>query len=564
MCGILAVIQPERGPLHTTPERIDSLSGTQRHRGPDGRGMATGDSFIIAHERLAIIDPQGGAQPFQSSCGRFVWAANAEIYNHTSLRIRERLGAAAASDCAVIGPLFEQFGESFVSMLDGMFALIVVDRATGRFVAARDHMGICPLYVGRSRADGAWWFASEMKCLIDDCEEIDIVEPGTMFVGDGRQVRHVRWDAPEWREDGAQPDEAFDPQMLREALVDAVRKRLMSDVPFGVLLSGGLDSSLIASIASREAARMGTGPIHSFSIGLPGSPDLFAAREAAKSLDTVHHEFHFSIEEALDAVEPTIRHLESFEQIRAGVPLYLLAKHIRAAGFRMVLSGEGADEIFGGYLFFHHAPGADAMHAESLRLVRRLHQWDVMRANKAAMAHGVEVRVPFLDRAFLEVAMSIDPREKMIDACDLPDGRHPRIEKYILRKAFDEPRSPWLPPSILWRQKEQFSDGVGYAWVDALRARAEEDVTDEMWLRRTSRFDSRAPHTREGYLLREAFERVFVTGRRGGAAALRTVPMTRSIACSTEEALAWRPDWREAAGDISGRAVGVHAAARVS
>eukprot|EP00913_Durusdinium_trenchii_P005948 g5560.t1 len=521
------------------------------HRGPDGRGSAQVPGAWLGHRRLAIVDPAGGAQPFRDR--GLAWVANGEIYNHADLR--PGFGAAPSdSDCAVIGPVWKRLGERTPGALDGPFAFVCVCEKTGRWIAARDEIGINPLYLGR-HADGTLWFASEMKALIDDCDSVELVGPGTMWTGGpGQPTRLTRWHAPAWA--SSVPDAPADYAALRHALIESVRKRTMADVPWGVLISGGVDSSLIASIATRLAREHGAPPPHSFSIGLAGGPDLAPARRVAEFLGTRHHEFTFTIDEALDAIPTTLEHLESDQQVRTGVPTMLLARRVRELGFKMVMSGEGADEIFGGYLYFHRAPSPEAFHEETVRKTLRLHQYDVMRANKAPMACGLEVRVPFLDRAFVDLAMGTDPRDRAPRA---GGGGH-AIEKALLREAFDDARDPWLPRDVLWRQKEQFSDGVGYGWVDAVRDRADALYPPELLATAPQRFPEDTPCNAEMMWMRELFEDRFVRGRASGRSALRTVGAGRSIACSTPEAVSWDPSWARLAGDISGRAIaGVHA-----
>ena len=398
-----------------------------------------------------------------------------------------------------------------------------------------------------------------MKALQTKCEFIDIFPPGHVYRSTTGEME--RWYNPRWLDVNYVPDTPADLPLLRQTFINAVVKRLMSDAPLAILLSGGLDSSLVASIAVRhikEATNAfdGDHKMHTFSIGIAGSPDLIAARKVSDYLGTVHHEFTFTVEEGIDALHDLIWHIESYEQVRAAVPMYLLAQRIKALGIKVVLSGEGADEEFGGYLFFHKAPNAAEYHKECVRLVARLHQFDVMRANKAPFAFGVETRVPFLDKEFLEVAMNIDAADKMPNLKEKPDGVHPKLEKYILRKAFDTPEDPYLPEEVLWRQKEQFSDGVGYDWVDGLRDYADKVVSDDMWEARELRFPEHTPRTKEYYLLRTIFEGHFPHPH-----SLDTVPKGMSIACSTPEALAWDPAWANT-HEISGRAIkSVHEAA---
>ncbi|KDD76631.1 asparagine synthase, partial [Helicosporidium sp. ATCC 50920] len=432
--------------------------------------------------------------------------------------------------------------------LDGIFACALWDERTGYHCIARDPIGVCSLYWGRD-SSGAIWAASEMKALMGRVEKVEIFPPGHVYRSTTGRLE--RWFRPDWLEPSHVPSAPTSLPALREAVERAVVKRLMCDAPWGILLSGGLDSSLVASIAvrhlrARAQERDEPPPVtQTFSIGLRGSPDLVAARRVAAFLGTQHHEFVFTVDEGVDALEDLIWHIESVEQVRAAVPMYLLARRIKALGIKVVLSGEGADEAFGGYLYFHAAPSPLEFHAETVRLLSRLHQWDVLRANKAPFSFGVEARVPFLDKELLRLAMNLDPAAKM-------PGRG-RIEKHVLRAAFDEPEQPYLPADVLWRQKEQFSDGVGYDWVDGLKAHAERVVSDAEWEAREARFPRDPPRTREYFLLRSIFERAFPD-----PSAWDTVPKGLSIACSTPEALAWNSDW-VGSHEISGRAVAAHA-----
>lgn len=559
MCGLLAILDTPRSGARAAAHaaRGEELIDRLRHRGPDQRGTLALPHAWLGHRRLAIVSPETGEQP--CVCGpagrRTAWVTNSEIFNHAALRPLCGALPDSESDSAVIGPIVDRFGLDGVGMLDGQFALVVAREDRPDWIAARDHAGICPLFAG-FHADGTMWFASEMKCLIDDCERVEIVEPGTAWVRDASGVRLDRWYDPAWAH--ATPGAPADPDQLREVLVAAVEKRIMGDVPWGVLLSGGLDSSLVASIAQRACRRAGRGPIHTFSIGLDGAPDLAHARAVARFIGSHHHEFRFTIEEAVDALPRVVEHLESDQQVRTGVPTWLLAQRVRGAGFKMALSGEGADEVLGGYLYFHKAPSPAEFHAETVRKTRRLHRYDVMRADRAPMAHGLELRFPLLDRAFVDHAMSIDPADRMPRA-RRPGGRP--VEKWLLRAAFDDPRDPWLPESVLWRQKEQFSDGVGYAWVDTVRAMAELRLPAGALERAAERFPEATPTNAEMYWMRELFEARFVAGRRAGRSPLATLGSGASVACSTPEALAWDPSWLRHAGDISGRAIaGVHEA----
>ncbi|XP_047327678.1 asparagine synthetase [glutamine-hydrolyzing] 2-like [Impatiens glandulifera] len=435
-------------------------------------------------------------------------------------------------------------------MLDGMFSFVLVDTRDKSYIAARDAIGITPLYMGWG-LDGSVWFASEMKALSDDCERFISFPPGHLYSSKTGELR--RWYNPQWYLEQT-PSTPYDPLVLRAAFEKAVIKRLMTDVPFGVLLSGGLDSSLVASVTSRymaesESASQWGLQLHTFCIGLKSSPDLKAAREVADYLGTAHHEFHFTVQEGIDALEDVIYHIETYDvtTIRASTPMFLMSRKIKSLGVKMVLSGEGADEIFGGYLYFHKAPNKDEFHQESCRKIKALHMYDCLRANKSTSAWGVEPRVPFLDKEFINVAMSIDPEFKMIR----PDLG--RIEKWVLRNAFDDDKKPYLPKHILYRQKEQFSDGVGYSWIDGLKAHANEQVTDVMLGHASFVYPENTPLTKEAYYYRTIFEKFFPKN-----AARLTVPGGPSIACSTAKAVEWDETWSKNL-DPSGRAaIGVH------
>ena len=567
MCGIFAILDgpDSKGTIQDHSSRAKLLLQRLIHRGPDGHGFHCSQYGWLGHCRLAVVDPQGGKQPFVD--GSLCWIANGEIFNHAELRTSLDRRLDSQSDCAVIGPLWKKLGDCMPHALDGQFALVALDETTGAWIAARDQVGICPLFMGRHR-DGTIWFASELKSLVDDCDQVEIVQPGTAWKFDGHQLQKVTWYRPSWILDPNVPDGLPEMDELRKRLIGAVSKRLMSDAPFGFLLSGGLDSSLIASIAVRlktehSGCRAASKEIHTFSLGLPGAPDLAAARSVADFLGTTHHEFHFTLKEAIEAVPKVAWHMETVEQIRTAVPTYLLSMRVRELGFKMVLSGEGADEIFGGYLYFHRAPDPQALFEETVRKVTRLHQFDVARADRAPMACGLEVRFPFLDRDLMDFVMSIDPKHKMVDATKRPDGRHSQMEKYLLRKAFDSAGSiKWLPEEVLWRQKEQFSDGIGYAWVDYLRQHSAGRLTTSEWERRENRFPIATPRTPEQYWMRELFDNHFVANRPGGSSAASLLPDGRSLACSTPEALSWDPNWQSLTADISGRTMaGIHLAA---
>lgn len=552
MCGFLTILDTQRsgGASASLSVRASELLDLLEHRGPDQRGIWRGKGGWLGHQRLAIMAPEDGLQPIDD--GRGVWVSNSEIYNADELIDELGVTPACAADSKAIGPALQRFGAEGFGKLDGQFAIVHVDPRTGYWIAGRDHMGICPMYIGWHE-NGTVWFASEMKALVEDCARVALVEPGTAWVNDDGGMRLVRWYRPAWAH-GPVSGGSSNPRLVQAHLMTAVAKRIRSDAPWGVLLSGGLDSSLVASIASRLHRQRTGDPIHTFSIGLDDSPDLIKAREVSRHIGSIHHEFRFTIEEAMAALPKTLEHIESDQQVRTGVPTYLLGQRVRDAGFKMVLSGEGADEIFGGYLYFHKAPSAEEFHAETVRKTSRLHQFDVMRANKAPMASGLELRFPLLDRAFVDHCMSIDPEDRMIPGSDKWGGVWAGVEKAILREAFRE--GDWLPDSILYRQKEQFSDGVGYGWVDALRDKADDLVSDEMMAHAARRHPVRTPANKEMYWMRELFLERFVHAKASGQSALRTLGDGRSVACCTPEAIAWDPRWESMVGDISGRGVG--------
>jgi len=560
MCSIFGIfgLQPGDDLQALRRESLD-LSQRQRHRGPDWSGVYLDEGAILVHERLAIVDPAGGSQPLLSDDGRLALAVNGEIYNHRELRaqLRQPYAFRTGSDCEVINALYRRTAGPFLDRLNGIFAFALWDRAQGRAIIARDPIGVVPLYWGHDRA-GRLRVASEMKALVDECADVAQFPPGHWYdTATGRLTRY--YERP-WRDYAAVEGVEVPLQELREAFEAAVHRQLMSDVPYGVLLSGGLDSSLVAAVAARYARRRiedndrseAWWPrLHSFAIGLKGSPDLAAAAVAAEALGTVHHGFEYTFEEGLDALPEVIRHIETYDvtTIRASTPMFLLARRIKAMGVKMVLSGEGSDEVFGGYLYFHKAPSAREFHEELVRKLDALHNYDCLRANKSMMAWGVEPRVPFLDREFLDVAMRMDAAHKMVRRGS--DGPQ-RMEKGILRAAFEG----YLPPEILWRQKEQFSDGVGYGWIDGLKAYAESQVSDRELAAADKRFPVNPPQTKEAYLYRSIFERFYPT-----PAAAATVPGGKSIACSSPAAIAWDESFAKMA-DPSGRAVaGVHAQA---
>jgi asparagine synthase (glutamine-hydrolysing) len=562
MCSILCAFDLRRGAdLRLLRPLALSLSALQRHRGPDWSGVHADPNALLVHERLAIVDPAGGAQPLYSADANLVLAVNGEVYNHRELRARLEPGYdfRSGSDCEVINALYRDEADVglWLDGLNGIYAFALWDRTAQRCIIARDPLGVCPLYWGHD-GDGRLWIASEMKALARLCEDVAVFPPGHWFDSGTGELRrfHVR----AWRDHDATRGVHVAPGALRASLQRAVHRQLMSDVPYGVLLSGGLDSSIVAACAARfarhrieedDTAEAWWPRLHSFAIGLEGSPDLAAARIAADALGTVHHGFTYTFEEGLDALPEVIRHIETYDvtTVRASTPMFLLARRIRAMGVKMVLSGEGADEVFGGYLYFHKAPDAREFHAETVRKLDALHQFDCLRANKAMMAWGVEARVPFLDLEFLDIAMSMDAGAKQVRPG--PRGG-PSIEKAVLREAFDG----CLPDGILWRQKEQFSDGVGYGWIDGLRAHADAIVSDAEFAAAAARYPLNPPQTKEAYWYRSLFERHFPTD-----ACAATVPGGKSIACSSPAAIAWDAAFAQAA-DPSGRAVtGVHRAA---
>ncbi len=562
MCSILGAFDLRPGAdLSALRPLALSLSALQRHRGPDWSGVHASPHALLVHERLAIVDPDGGAQPLRSADGALALAVNGEVYNHRELEqsLRRAYDFRTGSDCEVINALYAQDPDpgAWLGRLNGIFAFALWDEARGRAVLARDPIGVCPLYWGHD-GDGRLWVASEMKALARLCDDVAQFPPGHWYDGAAGTL-HRYYDRP-WRAHDATRGVEVPPAELRGALERAVHRQLMSDVPYGVLLSGGLDSSLVAAVAARFARRRVEDDdaseawwprLHSFAIGLEGSPDLAAARIAADAIGTVHHGFTYTLEEGIDALPDVVHHVESYDvtTIRASTPMFLLARRIKAMGVKMVLSGEGSDEAFGGYLYFHKAPDARAFHEETVRKLDALHLYDCLRANKSMMAWGVEARVPFLDLEFLDVAMRMDARAKMAGAG--ADGRV-RIEKAVLREAF----AGVLPDEILWRQKEQFSDGVGYGWIDGLKAHAERQVGDREFAESARRFPVNPPQTKEACWYRRLFDEAFP-----GETCARTVPGGRSIACSSPAAIAWDAAFA-AAADPSGRAVaGVHNAA---
>jgi asparagine synthase (glutamine-hydrolysing) len=528
--------------------RVLKMAQKIRHRGPDWSGIYCGGSAILAHERLAIVDPESGGQPLKSKDGKLILSVNGEIYNHRELRatLSGKYEFLTGSDCEVILALYREKGPDFIEDLNGIFAFALYDIEKDAYLIARDHIGVIPLYQGKDD-EGHYFVASELKALEGFCTDIRTFSPGEFYYSPSRKPE--KWYRRDWESFEAVEGNASDAALLRASLESAVQRQLMSDVPYGVLLSGGLDSSIISAIAKKFAARriesdgqnVAWWPqLHSFAVGLEGAPDLVAARRVADHIKTVHHEIHYTIQEGLDAIRDVIYHLETYDvtTVRASTPMYLLARVIKSMGIKMVLSGEGADEIFGGYLYFHKAPSALALHEETVRKLGKLYLYDCLRANKSLAAWGVEGRVPFLDKEFLDVAMRLNPADKM--------ARDGKMEKWILRKACED----LLPESVAWRQKEQFSDGVGYGWIDSLKETTAEAISDEQMSCSAERFPINPPQNKEEYYYRSIFEEHFPS-----RAAAQTVPSVPSVACSTPEALAWDASFRNL-NDPSGRAVG--------
>lgn len=546
MCGIVAVFET-RGEEQALRPEVLKMSKKLRHRGPDWSGIYCGENAILAHERLSIVDPESGGQPLKTADGKVILAVNGEIYNHRDIRARYegKYDFLTGSDCEVILALYRDKGPDFLEELNGIFAFALYDEEHDFNMVARDPIGVIPLYMGTD-AHGRKYFASELKALEGVCDVIEPFLPGHVY--DSRTGEMTRWYTRDWESYDAVKDNATSISELREALEASVRRQLMSDVPYGVLLSGGLDSSIISAVAAKYAPNRiesdgKTGAwwprLHSFAVGLKGAPDLAAARKVAEHIGTVHHEINYTVQEGLDAIRDVIYFTETYDvtTIRASTPMYLLARVIKSMGIKMVLSGEGADEIFGGYLYFHKAPDARAFHEETVRKLSKLHLYDCLRANKALSAWGVEGRVPFLDKEFLDVAMRLNPKDKMAGP--------KRMEKWVLRKAFED----LLPAEVAWRQKEQFSDGVGYSWIDSLKELTASQVTDDMMRNAARRFPVNTPMNKEEYYYRTIFEEHFPS-----ATAAACVPSVPSVACSTAEALAWDASFKNL-NDPSGRAV---------
>lgn len=546
MCGIIGVFDLKVNSASLRQQVLD-MSKRLRHRGPDWSGIYCGERAILAHERLSIVDPQSGNQPLYSKDRKYILAVNGEIYNFPELRKQTEsiYEFQTHSDCEVILSLYKQKGIDLINDLNGIFAFALYDEEKDVYLIARDHIGIIPLYIGWDQ-HGNFYVSSELKGLEGICSRIEEFKPGHYLYSKEGEIK--QWYKRDWNSYNAVKDNKTSIKDLREALENAVHRQLMSDVPYGVLLSGGLDSSVTSALA-KKYSRMRVEEndreeawwpqLHSFAIGLEGSPDLAAARVVADHIGTIHHEIHFTVQEGLDALRDVIYHIETYDvtTVRASTPMFLMARVIKSMGIKMVLSGEGADELFGGYLYFHKAPNAKEFHEETIRKISKLHMYDCLRANKTLAAWGVEGRVPFLDKEFVDVAMRLNPEDKMIT--------EERIEKWVVRKAFED----YLPESVAWRQKEQFSDGVGYNWIDTLKEMTEKEITDQQMENAAFRYPINTPKSKEEYYYRSIFSNHFPSD-----AAARCVPSVPSIACSTAEALEWDETFKNNT-DPSGRAM---------
>lgn len=546
MCSVFGILDIKSDAAALRPIALE-MSKKLRHRGPDWSGIYAGEKAILAHERLAIVGLNSGAQPLYSQDKKHILAVNGEIYNHKELRARyeDKYQFQTDSDCEVILALYQEMGADLLEELNGIFAFVLYDEEKDEYLVGRDHIGIIPLYQGYDE-HGNYYVASEMKALVPVCKTISEFPPGSFY--SSKDAEPQRYYIRDWNEYAAVQGNSTSKEELTEALEAAVKRQLMTDVPYGVLLSGGLDSSITSAVAKRFAAmrieddeqsEAWWPQLHSFAVGLENAPDLIAAREVADKIGTVHHEMTYTIQEGLDAIRDVIYHIETYDvtTIRASTPMYLLARKIKAMGIKMVLSGEGADEIFGGYLYFHKAPNAKEFHEETVRKLLALSMFDCARANKSLAAWGVEGRVPFLDKEFIDVAMRLNPVDKMCG--------NGKMEKHILRECFED----YLPDSIAWRQKEQFSDGVGYDWIDTLKATAEDKVTDKQMETAQFRFPYNTPTTKEGYAYREIFEELFPL-----ESAAECVPGGPSVACSSAKAIEWDESFKNCV-DPSGRAV---------
>ena len=546
MCGIVCAFNI-KGNKELIRSNVLKMAQKVRHRGPDWSGIYSNDNAILAHERLAIVDPTSGKQPLISQDGKKIVAVNGEIYNHKILRQNslKDYSFKTQSDCEVIIPLYELKGVNFLNDLNGIFAFALYDSLTNTYLIARDHMGIIPLYMGWDDKN-VFYVSSELKSLEGVCDKIELFPPGHYLCSNDMELK--KWYKPDWTSYNKVKNAETNISKIHDSLSDAVKRQLMSDVPYGVLLSGGLDSSITSALAKKFASkRIETGDkqdawwpqLHSFSVGLKGAPDLKAAKIVADHIGTVHHEINFTVQEGIDAIRDVIYHLETYDitTVRASTPMYLMARAIKSLGIKMVLSGEGADELFGGYLYFHKAPDSKEFHEETVRKLDKLHQYDCLRANKSLAAWGIEGRVPFLDKEFIETAMTINPDDKMI--------KNGKIEKWVLREAFKE----YLPESVLWRQKEQFSDGVGYSWIDSLKDLVTKEVSDLELEKASDIFPINTPLNKEEYFYRTIFYEHFPSD-----AAAKSVPSVPSVACSTPHALKWDESFKNL-NDPSGRSI---------
>jgi len=546
MCGIVCAFDLKEKSESLRPQILE-MSKRIRHRGPDWSGIYADEKAILSHERLSIVDPVSGKQPLFSEDKKLILAANGEIYNHRELRkqFKGKYNFQTESDCEVILALYKEKGTSFIDEMNGIFGFALYDAIKDEYFIARDHMGIIPLYMGWDQ-NGTFYVASELKALEGVCTKIELFPPGHFL--SSKDGILTKWYSRDWMDYDAVKENQTSIDEIHDALEAAVHRQLMSDVPYGVLLSGGLDSSVTSAIAKKYAEKRIESDdtqaawwpqLHSFSVGLEGSPDLAAARLVADHIGTVHHEIKFTIQEGLDAIKDVIYNLETYDitTIRASTPMYLMARVIKSMGVKMVLSGEGADELFGGYLYFHKAPNPKEFHEETVRKLSKLHMYDCLRANKSLAAWGIEGRVPFLDKEFMDVAMRMNPQDKMING--------ERMEKWVVRKAFES----YLPASVAWRQKEQFSDGVGYSWIDTLKEMVALEVTDEQLANAKFKFPIQTPSNKEEFYYRSIFKEHFPSDT-----AAWSVPQEASVACSTKIALEWDEAFKNM-NDPSGRAV---------
>ena len=546
MCGIVCAFDIKSN-SDEVRSNVLKMAKKVRHRGPDWSGIYSNERAVLAHERLAIVDPTSGKQPIISDDGLKVIAVNGEIYNHIDLKKKHTpdYNFKTESDCEVILALYQEKGVSFLNDLNGIFAFALYDSSNDKYIIARDHMGIIPLYMGWDKQN-IFYVSSELKSLEGVCNKIELFPPGHYLDSNDGQL--TKWYVPKWTSFDRVKDSETIIKHIHDSLSAAVKRQLMSDVPYGVLLSGGLDSSITSALAKKFASKRIESndeqdawwpQLHSFSVGLEGAPDLKAAKIVADHIGTVHHEINFTVQEGVDAIRDVIYHLETYDvtTVRASTPMYLMARAIKSLGIKMVLSGEGADELFGGYLYFHKAPNSKEFHEETVRKLDKLHQYDCLRANKSLAAWGIEGRVPFLDKEFIDTAMGINPEDKMI--------KNGRIEKWVLREAFKD----YLPESVLWRQKEQFSDGVGYSWIDSLKELVSEEVSDSDFKNASKIFPVNPPQNKEEFYYRSIFKDHFPSD-----AAAKSVPSVPSVACSTPQALEWDEAFKKM-NDPSGRSI---------